>query len=105
MYKKMQPMLDARQLTLWWPWSNTAVWCGQGAEHHAGGGVPRIKSLEDYMGQRPPVRGVRATPVGQPLGAKRQVRLMEADLVSVQGSGWPAHANPAWQSTLTSLTS
>ena len=51
----------------------------------------RIKSLEGAMGQRLLVRGKRvaATPAGQALlGHVRQVRLMEADLVSgLQGSG------------------
>ena len=51
----------------------------------------RIKSLEDAMGQRLLVRGkqVHATPAGQALlGHVRQVRLMEADLVSgLQGTG------------------
>ena len=51
----------------------------------------RIKSLEGAMGQRLLVRGkqVRATPAGQALlGHVRQVRLMEADLVTgLRGSG------------------
>ena len=51
----------------------------------------RIKSLEGAMGQRLLVRGKRvaATPAGQALlGHARQVRLMEADLVTgLRGSG------------------
>ncbi len=51
----------------------------------------RIKSLEGAMGQRLLVRGkqVRATPAGQALlGHVRQVRLMEADLVTgLRGPG------------------
>ncbi|MES2945587.1 MAG: HTH-type transcriptional regulator ArgP [Pseudomonadota bacterium] len=51
----------------------------------------RIKSLESTLGQRLLVRGknVRATPAGQALlGHVKQVRLMEADLVSsLPGSG------------------
>jgi len=51
----------------------------------------RIKSLEDVMGQRLLVRGkqLRATPAGQALlGHVRQVRLMEADLLSaLPGAG------------------
>jgi LysR family transcriptional regulator (chromosome initiation inhibitor) len=60
----------------------------------------RIKALEDALGQRLLVRGkqVRATPAGQALLAHvKQVRLMEADLLSgLQGS--EARGGVRWQS-------
>jgi LysR family transcriptional regulator (chromosome initiation inhibitor) len=60
----------------------------------------RIKGLEATLGQRLLVRGktVRATPAGQALLAHvKQLRLMEADLVTgLQGTGVPGAA-PQWQ--------
>lgn len=60
----------------------------------------RIKALEDALGQRLLVRGkqVRATPAGQALlGHVKQVRLMEADLLSgLQGA--EARGGVRWQS-------
>ncbi|MFN3494823.1 MAG: HTH-type transcriptional regulator ArgP [Hydrogenophaga sp.] len=62
----------------------------------------RIKSLEDTLGQRLLVRGkkVRATPAGQALlGHVKQVRLMEADLLSgLQGAGGGTGRGARWQS-------
>ena len=55
----------------------------------------RIKSLENAMGRRLLVRGkqVAATPAGQSLlGHVRQVRLMEADLLTGLQGGGPEHA-------------
>jgi LysR family transcriptional regulator (chromosome initiation inhibitor) len=61
----------------------------------------RIKALEDQMGQRLLVRGkaVRATAAGQALLVHvKQVRMMEADLLSgLQGGGAPG-AGTRWQS-------
>ena len=60
----------------------------------------RIKALEDTLGQRLLVRGkqVRATPAGQALlGHVKQVRMMEADLLSgLQGT--EARSDVRWQS-------
>lgn len=60
----------------------------------------RIKALEDTLGQRLLVRGkqVRATPAGQALlGHVKQVRMMEADLLSgLQGT--EARSGVRWQS-------
>jgi LysR family transcriptional regulator, chromosome initiation inhibitor len=60
----------------------------------------RIKALEDALGQRLLVRGkqVRATPAGQALLAHvKQVRLMEADLLSGLQGG-EARSGVRWQS-------
>jgi len=61
----------------------------------------RIKSLEDTLGQRLLVRGkqVRATPAGQALlGHVKQVRLMEADLLTGLQGGAPSRGGVRWQS-------
>jgi len=60
----------------------------------------RIKGLEETLGQRLLVRGkqVRATPAGQALlGHVKQVRMMEADLLTgLQGGSSPKGVR--WQS-------
>jgi LysR family transcriptional regulator (chromosome initiation inhibitor) len=61
----------------------------------------RIKALEDQMGQRLLVRGkaVRATAAGQALLAHvKQVRMMEADLLSGLQGGGASGAGTRWQS-------
>lgn len=61
----------------------------------------RIKALEDNLGQRLLVRGktVRTTPAGQALLAHvKQLRMMEADLLSGLHGGGPGRARQRWQS-------
>jgi LysR family transcriptional regulator, chromosome initiation inhibitor len=62
----------------------------------------RVKGLEDALGQRLLVRGkrLRATPAGQALLAHvRQVRLMEADLLTeLHGGGQAGGRTRTWQS-------